>query len=443
MKTTSPAIRLVSSVAIILLASLGIFYVLMRPPAGDLGAMAKFLAVTSVISAAAGYAAYRLGALEKAPSLRWTLLGTYALASALTFLNVWITARLMFASPHDLMLATVLLLFASGIAMVLGYFLAVAITGRIRQLDLAAREIEEGDLSARAPVSGRDEIAALAETFNNMAARLQETAKKQDELDSLRRELVAWAGHDLRTPLASVRAIVEALADGMVEDTDTRQRYLNTARRDIQSLSALIDELFEMAQLDAGGLKLEREPSSLADLISDTLESFSELAARQGVRLEGSLEPGMGPVLMDVQSIGRVLDNLVSNALRYTPAGGTVSITAAPLMDDVPNRRPAKSPEGEPAVSHWRASGTNGVEGLLNGGARVEVADSGEGIPPEILPHIFDRFYRGDQSRNRATGGAGLGLAIAKGIVEAHGGEIGVESRPGRGSRFYFTLPGR
>lgn len=405
----SPAARLVSGVAIILLASLGIFYVLMRPPTGDLGAMAKFLTVTAVISAAASYAAFRLGALEKAPSLRWTLLGTYALASALTFLNVWITARLMFASPHDLMLATVLLFFASGIAMVLGYFLAVAITGRIRQLDLAAREIQEGNLSARAPVTGSDEIAALASTFNNMATRLQETAQKQEELDRLRRELVAWAGHDLRTPLASVRAIVEALADGMVEDPETQQRYLNTARRDIQSLSALIDELFEMAQLDAGGLKLEREPSSLADLISDTLESFSELAARQGVRLEGSLATGVGPVLMDVQSIGRVLDNLVANALRHTPAGGTVSITAAPMSD----------------------------------GARVEVADSGEGVPPEILPHIFDRFYRGDQSRSRATGGAGLGLAIAKGIVEAHGGEVGVESSPGQGARFYFTLPGR
>jgi signal transduction histidine kinase len=402
-------VRLIGGIAVILVASLGIFYVLMRPPVSDLGRMAEFLAITAVISAGAGYAAYRLGALEKAPSLRWTLLGTYALASALTFLNVWITARLMFASPHDLMLATVLLLFASGIAMVLGYFLAAAITRRIGQLDLAAREIQEGNLSARVAVTGSDEIAALAETFNNMAARLQETARKQQELDSLRRELVAWAGHDLRTPLASVRAIVEALADGMVEDPETQQRYLATARRDIQNLSALIDDLFEMAQFDAGGLKLEREPSSLADLISDTLESFSELAARQDVRLEGSLSPGLGHVLMDVQSIGRVLDNLVSNALGHTPAGGRVSITAAPLK----------------------------------GGARVEVADTGEGIPAEVLPHVFDRFYRGDQSRNRATGGAGLGLAIAKGIVEAHGGEIGVESIPGRGARFYFTLPGR
>jgi signal transduction histidine kinase len=404
----SPTLRLLAGVILILGGTLAVFYVLMRPAAGDLSAMAQFLTVTAFVSGGAGYAAYRLGALEKAPSLRWTLLGTYALASALTFLNVWITARLMFASPHDLKLATVLLIFASGIAMVLGYFLAAAISMRITQLDLAAREIERGNLAARAAVAGSDEIAGLAETFNHMAARLQETAAKQRELDALRRELVAWAGHDLRTPLASVQAIVEALADGMVDDAETRQRYLNTARRDIQNLSALIDDLFEMAQLDAGGLKLDLMRSSLTDLISDTLESFSELAARAGVHLEGSVSKDIDPVLMDVQRIGRVLDNLVGNALRHTPAGGTVALTAA----------------------------------RSGGEVRVDVIDSGHGIAPEVLPHVFDRFYRGEQSRSRATGGAGLGLAIARGIVEAHGGQIGVESIPGDGSRFYFTLPG-
>jgi signal transduction histidine kinase len=241
-----------------------------------------------------------------------------------------------------------------------------------------------------------------------MAARLEETDLKQRQLEALRRELVAWAGHDLRTPLASIRGIVEALADDIVEDPETRQRYLHTARRDIQNLSALIDDLFEMAQLDAGGLKLERMPASLTDLISDTLESFNQLAANAGVQLDGSVAPGVDPVLMDVQRIGRVLNNLVSNAIRHTRAGGLVSLMAS----------------------------------RSDGGVRVEVLDSGEGIPPDALPQVFDRFYRGDTSRNRATGGAGLGLAIARGIVEAHGGKIGVESAPGAGSRFYFTLPG-
>jgi signal transduction histidine kinase len=261
-------------------------------------------------------------------------------------------------------------------------------------------------------VRGNDEMASLAQTFNEMAAQLEEAAQQRRELDQLRRNLIAWAGHDLRTPLASIRAIVEALADGVVDDPETVDRYLHTAQRDIRSLSVLIDDLFELAQLEAGGLRLELGLNSISDLISDTMESFSELAARQGVTLEGSVEPGVDPVVMDAQQIGRVLANLVGNALRHTPAGGTVQVQAAPT----------------PA-----STGTEGVQ--------VQVRDSGEGIHPEDLPHVFDRFYRGEKSRNRSSGGAGLGLAIAKGIVEAHGGRISVESTAGQGACFTFVLP--
>jgi signal transduction histidine kinase len=172
-------------------------------------------------------------------------------------------------------------------------------------------------------------------------------------------------------------------------------------------LSVLIDDLFELAELDAGGLTLERHSNSISDLISDTLEAFSELAARHDVKLDGSVAPGVDLVYVDAQKIGRVLANLVSNALRHTPAGGTVQIRA--------------SAEAE--------------------GVQVEVRDSGEGIGPEDVAHIFEQFYRGDKSRSRDTGGSGLGLAIAKGIVEAHGGQIAAESMPGEGARLFFTLP--
>jgi signal transduction histidine kinase len=324
----------------------------------------------------------------------------------LTFFNVWLTARLMFASQHDLLLATVLLLFAGGMAMALGYFLSSALTDRIRLLDRAAKAVAAGDLDVRIPVRGADEMAMLARTFNQMAEQLQAVARQQRELEILRRDLIAWAGHDLQTPLASVQAVVEALADGMVDDAETAQRYLRTAQKDIRALSALIDDLFQMAQLDAGGLPLERAENSLSDLISDTLESFSELAVRQGIDLQGSVDAQVDPVNMDAQRIGRVLNNLVSNALQHTLAGGRVLVRAS--------RKP--------------------------GWVLVEVTDTGEGIRPEDLPFIFDRFYRGEKSRSRSTGGAGLGLAIAKGIVEAHGGQIGVESGS-RGTRFYFKMP--
>ena len=400
--------RFILGVALIVAFSLGVFYLLMQPPLKDLGLMAGFLAITAVISIAASYGAYRLGWMYHSPNIRWTLLGGYLLSSLLTFLNVWLTARLMFISQqHDLQLATVLLLFAGGIAMALGYFLSSALTDRIRLVDQTAQSIAHGNLKARAPVQGRDEIAILATTFNQMADQLQQADTRQRELENLRRDLIAWVSHDLHTPLASIRAILEALADGMVEDPDTVQRYLRTAQKDIGALSSLIDDLFQMAQLDAGGLPLELGMNSISDLISDTLESFKELAARQGVALTGEVEPKVDPLWMDAQRIGRVLNNLIGNALRHTPEGGYIHVHAAALPQ----------------------------------GVRVEVTDSGEGIRPEDLPYVFDRFYRGEKSRNRATGGAGLGLAIARGIIEAHGGRITVESQPAQFTRFYFILP--
>ena len=400
-------LRFALGIALIVALSLWAFYWLMHPPMNDLGLMALFLSITAVISALVSYAAYHLGWMSRSPSIRWTLMGVYLLSSALTFLNVWLTARLMFASQHDLLLATVLLLFAGGIAAAIGYFFTSALTRRVNRLEEAAQAIAEGDLETRLPVEGRDEIASLACTFNEMAAQLQSAAQKQQQSETLRRDLIAWVSHDLQTPLASIRAIVEALADGVVDDPATVQRYLRTAQRDTGALSQLIDDLFQMAQLDAGGLPLERAPGSIADLISDTLESFSELARSQGIDLQGSVAPGIDPVYMDMRHVGRALNNLIGNALRHTPGGGRVAVRAA----------------------------------LQGAQVQVEVADTGEGIQPEDLPYVFERFYRGEKSRSRATGGAGLGLAITRGIILAHGGEIRVESTPGEGTRFIFVLP--
>jgi signal transduction histidine kinase len=393
---------------IVLAVTLGAFYWSMHPPMGDLNLMALFLGVTAAISGLAGTVAYRLGWLERMPSLRLSLLGGYALASLLTFFNVWVTARLMFASSHDLQLATLLLAFATGIAMLLGNFLSGGVTRRIESLKDTACRLAEGDLTARAPSDGRDEIAALADSFNHMAERLQEASRQQRELDTLRRDLVAWASHDLQTPLTAIRVQIEALADGMVDDPATAQRYLRTTQRQVKDLSLLIDDLFQVAQLDAGGMQIQPAACSLSDLISDTLESFSALAKERGVTLQGSAVPGVDPALLDAPRIGRVLTNLLGNALRHTPPGGSVQLCA--------------QRQGKPIV--------------------IEVRDTGEGISPEDLPHVFERFYRGEKSRSRGTGGAGLGLAIAHGIVQAHGGQISVESQPAAGTIFRISLPG-
>ncbi len=401
-------LRFIGGVLLTMIIALGLFWVIMQPPVADFRAMALFLSITAGISIAAGYIAYRSGLAQRAPHISWLLLGGYALASVLTFLNVWLTARLMFASQHDLLLATVLLVFAGGIAMSLGYFLSTTVTDYISELKEVARTIARGHYDVRASVRGANEVTELARSFNFMAGRLQEAERKQRELDQMRRNLIAWAGHDLRTPLASIQALVEALADGVVEDSATRQRYLNTARRDIQALSLLIDDLFDLAQYDAGALELDRQPVAFGDLISDTLNRFAQLAARKSVTLEGEVSDHLDQVTVDVQKIERVLANLLANAIRHTPAEGRVRVQA-------------------------RKTG----EWLL-----VEITDTGEGIAPADLPHVFDQFYSGEKSRSHATGGSGLGLAIAKRIVEAHGGEIGVESEPGQGARFWFTLPG-
>ncbi|MFN8402584.1 MAG: ATP-binding protein [Anaerolineales bacterium] len=400
--------RFLIGVVIILAVSLGIFTLVMSPPLRDLGLMALYLGITALISALVGYVAYRMGWINFSPALRWTLLGGYALASILTFFNVWFSAQMMFASEHDLLLAIVLLVFASGMAMVLGYFLSSTVTERIQQLKNAAEKLAEGNLKTRVAVNGRDEVASLAVTFNQMAEQLQAADSKQRELESLRRDLIAWVSHDLQTPLTSMRAILEALSDGVVEDPETVKRYLLTAQRDVRSLSSLIDDLFQMAQLDAGGFPLNRANASLSDLVSDTLESFTQLAKQQNVIIEGNVDPQVDPVHMDTQAIGRVLNNLIGNALRHTPAHGRVSV--------------------------WVRRNKN---------IEVTVSDTGEGIRAEDIPHVFERFYRGDvsRSRNQITGGAGLGLAIARGIVRAHGGEIKVESEIGKGTQFTFYLP--
>jgi signal transduction histidine kinase len=202
--------------------------------------------------------------------------------------------------------------------------------------------------------------------------------------------------------------MIESINDGVVADNNTVQRYLRTIQGEIGYLSRLIDDLFELSQIDSGLLKLNTEPASLADLISDTLEALSAPAAQRRLKLRGEVDDTIPDVVMDTRRMQRVLYNLVQNALRHTPADGTIVIRAQDAGPEV----------------------------------EVSVIDSGEGIESEELPRIFERFYRGsNKARTRDDGGSGLGLSIARGIVELHGGRIWASSRIGQGAVFTFALP--
>ena len=396
----------------VLLLTLVLIQLIMTPPPGDLLYLAIYLSITALGSAIFGFISHRLGWWRRLPRLSYALILGYILAGTLTLFNVWITARLMFINQHDLALGSLLLLFAGGISVAFGYFLSNAITQAIGKLANGAERLSKGDFSTRVDITGRDEIARLAVAFNLMSARLEQAADAERALDDARRNLVAWASHDLRTPLTSLRVMLDALVDGVVDDPETVSRYLRQSQNEIARMSTLIDDLFELAQLDAGHLDLNFEWISLSDLVSDTLESFAAQSMAAQVTLEGSVSTDVDPVWAAPNKLSRILDNLVGNALGHTPEGGVIRMLAT-LEDDQ----------------------------IL-----ILVEDNGFGIASKDLPQVFDRFYRGEQSRSREgkrIGGAGLGLAIAKGLVEAHKGEIWVESQPGEGAKFTFRFPRR
>lgn len=376
-------------------------------PGTDLRDLVVFLTASGVGSILVGVAlmsvASRVGLGGVLPRL---MLAHFAVL-AIAFANIVVTALLMFISAHDLGLLGILLAFSAIIAVAFAGWTADDMLRSVRALAGAARQVAGGQLDVRVNTDGPDELAGLARDFNVMSARLEEAARTRREMEDARRQLIAAISHDLRTPLASIRVMVEAIDDGVVSDAETTRRYVRTVLGEVQRLSGLIDDLFELSRLDAGALTLQLEPGSIHDVVSDMLMALQVQAAENGLRLEGVVDDALPPVMMDVARVQRVLYNLVSNAIRHTPPDGTVLLEA------------------------HEASGA----------VQIDVVDTGEGVPPDDLPHIFDRFYRGEKSRVRGQGGAGLGLAIARGLVEAHGGRIWAQSTPGSGSRFSFVLP--
>ena len=354
--------------------------------------MIGFALVVALATLAAGLAA-GLG-LSRLPTLRLQLAGLALMAALLPLAAVVLSGVVMFQSGHDLtILAVAAASSTAALAAALG--VARAIGARTEPLRRAAADLASGDLTARAPESPPRELAELAASFNEMAVRLE-------ELFDTRTQLVAWASHDLRTPLASMQAMLEALEDGLAEP----ERYLPALRDQVRALGRLVDDLFELARIDAGALTLELREAQLSGLVRSCLRGLEAEARARRVSFETDVDERVS-VLCAPDKIERVLFNLLTNALRHTPSDGSVAVRAEPRSREV----------------------------------EVSVEDTGDGIEPASLRRVFDRFWRADPARSSGRGGAGLGLAIARGLVEAHGGRIWAENRAGGGAKVTFTLP--
>ncbi len=286
---------------------------------------------------------------------------------------------------------------ACAIAILLGLFLTWQLTGPLRRLTAAAQGIAGGDLSQRVDIRSKDELGQLGQAFNHMGESLARAEK-------LRQNMVADIAHELRTPLSVMRGNLEAIMDGVFEPT---KETIASIHGETVLLSRLVDDLQELALAEAGELKIEREPTDLTSLVERTVASVAPRAEKNDVTMVKDLATDLPLVSIDPQRIGQVLLNLLDNALRYSPAGGTVTVRAR---------------QEEQVV-------------------QVDIANQGPGLEPEELSLVFERFYRGDKARSRITGGAGLGLSIVRQLVEAHGGRVWAESGTGEGATFSFTLP--
>jgi signal transduction histidine kinase len=343
-----------------------------------------------------------------------------ALASVgATAVGTLAAAKAMFVSQHDLTALFVVLTAAATV----GLLGAVELGGRVGEAsrtlgDMTRRIVQSGGripAAALHPESSTAELDRLAHELTEMSRQLDEARERERSLERARRELVAWVSHDLRTPLAGIRAMVEALQDGVVADPETVDHYHQTIHSETARLAQLVDDLFELSRIQADALSLTWESALLGDVVSDALGSTQALADARGVRLASRAQRPMLPLRLATPEMSRVLRNLLDNAIRHTPPGGVVTVEVG--MDD--------------------------------DAAYVVVADECGGIPGDDLDRVFDPAYRGDAARTpgggtgrggAASGGVGLGLAIARGLVEAHGGEVGVRNG-GAGCRFTIRLP--
>ncbi|QJW46182.1 HAMP domain-containing protein [bacterium BFN5] len=286
------------------------------------------------------------------------------------------------------------------IAAAFGFKISRSLTRPIASIARAARSFAQGDYSSRALTTGKDEIGELGRTFNTMAQAIA-------DIDKNRRDFLANVTHELKTPIASIQALTEAILDGLITQPEQQQRYLTTIVGETERISRLIDNLLDLAQLEASELSIENQAVHLEEFLSVEKEKFHPLLTVKQLSIVLDIPNTLPLLYADPDRMSQVFANLISNAIRHSPPASIITISAE-------------------AAASW---------------INISVSDQGPGIPVEALPFIWDRFYRVDQARSRSHGGTGLGLTITKKLLQAMGGEINAVSQPGHGTTFTFTLP--
>jgi signal transduction histidine kinase len=362
--------------------------------------------IAAAWSAGAGVVGLGVLYLFRRRSVRWLTGAVAVVAVAAVLAGMVGTANAMFLSGHDFKVLLWVSIVAGFVAMAAGAAVGAAISGWSHALQEDARRFGESGEFTSAP-RGPAELQGLSDELARTSRRLQESREREARLEESRRELVAWVSHDLRTPLAGLRAMTEALEDGIAEDPS---RYHRQIRAEVDRMVRMVDDLFELSRIHAGNLRLTLEPVVLGDLVSEAIASADPVARARGVRLGGGVDDGL-EVVADPAELSRVVGNLLMNAIRHTPADGVVEVVAR------------SSPEG----------------------VELSVTDGCGGLSEEDMARAFDVAWQGSTARTPDVAGvfgsgAGLGLAIVKGIVEAHDGKVSVANHV-PGCRFLVQLP--
>lgn len=387
-------------------ATLLAFWWLAQPTPFDLRLLAMVLGGAIGLIGAGGFFAYRLGWVQRIPRPGGAMFAGFLLAALLPLPFIWTAAQMLFIETYDALVAMILMFFAAGVVISLGFLQTALFAEKLNALTAAIEHLRMGRYHVRAEIDDDGELARLADALAALAAKLESTDRKERQLERMRRNLTAWIGYDLRVPLVAARSSLENVVEGLTSDPEASKRYLQMAWRNLNALSDLIDDLYDMAQMDVGGIHVERIEASICTLVEATFAELSPMAAQKGVTLFYRCDPNTPPLSIDTRQIGRVLNNLVSDAIQRTPKGGSVKLNIHPSRHSV----------------------------------LVEITDMANGNPSEDLATLFKLLFSEDDARNQPQETPRLRLALADAIVRAHGSRIHPQRLGDQGLRLVFAL---